>query len=51
MYKCMERGVAFKTISGNHITLRPALTITEKEMNHAIDTIESAIEEVTRESD
>ena len=50
MYKCMEQGVAFKTISGNHITLRPALTITEEQMNFAIDTIETAIEEVESEA-
>ncbi len=50
MYKCMERGLAFKTISGNHITLRPALTITEEQMSNAINTIETAISEVERVS-
>ena len=49
LFKCMERGVAFKTISGNVITLRPALVITREEMDHALDVIEEAIGEVERE--
>jgi len=46
MYKAMERGLAFKTIEGNVITLRPALTITIAEMDQALNIIEEAIEEV-----
>jgi len=49
LFKCLERGVAFKTISGNVITLRPALVITREEMDHALDVIEEAIDEVERE--
>ncbi len=46
MYKAMERGVAFKTIEGNIITLRPALTITIEEMDQAINILEETIGEV-----
>ena len=43
-------GVAFKTIDGNMITLRPALVITQQEMDAALDVIEGAIGEVERGS-
>jgi 4-aminobutyrate aminotransferase-like enzyme len=33
MFKCMERGLAFKTIEGNVMTLRPALVLTREEMD------------------
>jgi 4-aminobutyrate aminotransferase len=46
MYKCMEKGLAFKTIEGNVITLRPALIITRKEMDRAIDILDESIGEV-----
>ena len=46
MYKCMEKGLAFKTIEGNVITLRPALVITQNEMDRAIDILDEAIGEV-----
>ena len=46
MYKCMEKGLAFKTIEGNIITLRPALTITRKEMDKALDILDEVIGEV-----
>lgn len=49
MFKCLERGVAFKTIDGNMITLRPALVITREEMDRALDVIEGAIAEVERQ--
>lgn len=48
LFKCMEKGVAFKTIDGNMITLRPALLITQQEMDEALDVIEEAIGEVER---
>ncbi len=48
MYKCMEKGLAFKTIEGNIITLRPALIITRKEMDIALDILDKAIGEVER---
>ena len=46
MFKCMERGLAFKTIEGNMITLRPALVITREEMDWALDILDEAIGEV-----
>ena len=48
LYKCMEKGLAFKTIAGNVITLRPALVITRKEMDRALDILEEAIGGVER---
>ncbi len=46
MYRCMEKGLAFKTMEGNRITLRPALVITQREMDRALDLLEEAIGEV-----
>ncbi len=46
MFKCMERGLAFKTIDGNMITLRPALVITRQEMDDALDILDKALGEV-----
>jgi 4-aminobutyrate aminotransferase len=48
MYKCMEKGLAFKTIEGNVITLRPALVINKEEMDDALDILDAAIGEVER---
>jgi len=46
MYKCMEKGLAFKTIEGNIVTLRPALIISKPEMDRAIDILDEVIGEV-----
>ncbi len=51
LFKCLERGLAFKTIEGNLITLRPALVITREEMDWALDILDEAIGEVERGSD
>ncbi|RPJ05882.1 MAG: aminotransferase class III-fold pyridoxal phosphate-dependent enzyme, partial [Deltaproteobacteria bacterium] len=48
MFKCLERGLSFKTIDGNVLTLRPALVITHAEMDRALDILEEAIGEVER---
>jgi len=48
MFKCMEKGLAFKTIEGNVITLRPALIISKSQMDDALDILEEAIGEVER---
>ena len=48
MYKCMEKGLAFKIIESNIITLRPSLLITIDEMEWCVKTIEEAISEVER---
>jgi 4-aminobutyrate aminotransferase len=46
MFKCLERGLSFKTIEGNILTLRPALVITKEEMDTALDILDEAIGEV-----
>jgi 4-aminobutyrate aminotransferase len=46
MFKCLEKGLSFKTIEGNVITLRPALVITQEEMDRALDILEAVIGEV-----
>jgi len=46
MFKCLERGLSFKTIDGNVLTLRPALVITQEEMDRALDILEQAIGEI-----
>lgn len=46
MFKCLEKGLSAKTIEGNILTLRPALVITQQEMDRAIDIIDEVIGEV-----
>ena len=46
MYKCLEKGLSLKTIEGNVLTLRPALVVTQQEMDQAIDIIDEVIGEV-----
>ena len=46
MFKCLEKGLSAKTIEGNVLTLRPALVITQDEMDRAIDIIDEVIGEV-----
>jgi 4-aminobutyrate aminotransferase len=46
MFKCLERGLSFKTIDGNVLTLRPALVISREEMDRALDILDQAIGEV-----
>ncbi|MBT8372817.1 MAG: aminotransferase class III-fold pyridoxal phosphate-dependent enzyme [Deltaproteobacteria bacterium] len=46
MFKCLEKGLSFKTIEGNVITLRPALVITKNEMHRALNILEAAIVDV-----
>ena len=48
MFKCLERGLSFKTIDGNVLTLRPALVITQEEMDRALDILEQTIGEIER---
>ena len=49
MYAALARGLSFKLTMGNIITLTPPLTITEAEMNAALDMLEAAISEVEKE--
>jgi 4-aminobutyrate aminotransferase len=46
LYACLERGLSFKTTMGNVLTLSPPLTITEGEMDQALDILEETIAEV-----
>ncbi|MGH7005710.1 MAG: aspartate aminotransferase family protein, partial [Alphaproteobacteria bacterium] len=47
LYRALERGLSFKTTMGNVLTLTPPLTITEAEMNAALDILEACIAEVS----
>ncbi len=46
MYCALSKGISFKLTMGNIITLTPALTITKKEMDQALDTIEECIKQM-----
>jgi 4-aminobutyrate aminotransferase len=48
MYAALSKGVSFKLTMGNILTLTPALTITKKEMDTALDIIEECIAEVEK---
>jgi 4-aminobutyrate aminotransferase len=45
MYRCMRKGLAFKLIEGNVITLRPSLVISKDECDFMLGTIEEAMTE------
>ena len=46
MYAALSKGLSFKLTMGNILTLTPAMTITRKEMDHALDIIDASIAEV-----
>lgn len=46
LYACLERGLSFKIIDGNVITMRPSLIIGKEEADFIIDTLKAAFEEV-----
>jgi len=46
MYACLSKGLSFKLTMENIITLTPALIITQKEMDHALDIIETCIADI-----
>ena len=48
MYAALSKGLSFKLTMGNILTLTPALTITKKEMDIALNIIEESIAEVER---
>jgi 4-aminobutyrate aminotransferase len=48
MYTALSKGVSFKVTMGNILTLTPALTITKKEMDTALDIIEECIVEIEK---
>ena len=46
MYAALARGMSFKVTMGNILTLTPALTITENEMDRALDILDQSLTEV-----
>jgi 4-aminobutyrate aminotransferase len=48
MYACLSKGLGFKITMGNIITLTPALVITKKEMDHALEIIETCIADIEK---
>jgi 4-aminobutyrate aminotransferase len=47
----MDKGLSFKTTFGNVLTWTPPLTLTEREMDRAIDILDAALaEERARET-
>jgi 4-aminobutyrate aminotransferase len=46
MYAALSRGLNFKVTMGNILTLTPALTLTDAEMNQALDILDVCIGEV-----
>lgn len=49
LYRCLDQGLSFKTTMGNILTLTPPLIVTKEQMDQALDIIEDAIIEVTKE--
>lgn len=43
MYRALDQGLSFKTTMGNVITLTPPLTITEGEMDSALDILDACL--------
>jgi 4-aminobutyrate aminotransferase len=43
MYDSLKRGLNFKVTMGNVLTLTPALTITQAELDQALDILDEAI--------
>lgn len=48
MFYSLEKGLSFKVIDGNVITLRPALTISREEIDLAVDILDQAIAKASR---
>jgi 4-aminobutyrate aminotransferase len=48
MYSSLSRGLNFKLTMGNIITLTPPLTITQDEMDKALDILDQCIREFER---
>ena len=48
MYRALTRGLSFKLTMGNILTLTPALTITQEEMDRALTIIDDCLEEVEK---
>ena len=48
MYGAMKQGLSFKLTMGNIVTLCPSLTITQAQMDQAIDILDHVIGEVSQ---
>jgi 4-aminobutyrate aminotransferase len=48
LYRCLERGLSFKTTMGNVLTLTPPLITTAAQMDEALTTLEEAISDAAR---
>jgi 4-aminobutyrate aminotransferase len=48
MYGALEQGLSFKVTAGNVLTLAPPLTITDEEMDCALDILDRCLAEVER---
>ncbi len=46
MYAALSRGLSFKVTMGNILTLTPALTISQEEMDQAVDILDQSLTEV-----
>ena len=44
MYRCLANGLSFKVGGGNVLTLCPPLTITEAELDAAMDILDAAFQ-------
>ncbi len=47
LYRALDRGLSFKLTMGNIITLMPALTISEPELDRALDIVDQCLAEVS----
>jgi 4-aminobutyrate aminotransferase len=43
MYRALEKGLSFKTTFGNVLTLTPPLTVTQAQMDDALDILDECI--------
>jgi len=50
LYRCLERGLSFKTAMGNVLTLTPPLITTAAQMDDALAILEEAISEAARDA-
>jgi 4-aminobutyrate aminotransferase len=48
MYSALSKGLSFKLTMGNIITLTPPLTITEAQMNQALDILSESLAEIEK---
>ncbi|MEM6634668.1 MAG: aspartate aminotransferase family protein [Pseudomonadota bacterium] len=43
LYRCLAQGLSFKISAGNVLTLSPPLTISDEDLDHALDVVVSAV--------